>query len=100
MSVAIPKPEYPRPQMVRRDWLNLNGTWQFEVDAGDSGVDRGLRERDLAESILVPFAPESKASGIGNTDFMNAVWYRRRVQIPDEWAGRDRSEERRVGKEC
>lgn len=89
MSVAIPKPEYPRPQMVRRDWLNLNGTWQFEVDAGDSGVDRGLRERDLAESILVPFAPESKASGIGNTDFMNAVWYRRRVQIPDEWAGRD-----------
>jgi beta-galactosidase/beta-glucuronidase len=74
--------------MVRPDWLNLNGPWQFEIDAGDTGLERGLRERDLAGTITVPFAPESELSGIGNTDFMPAVWYRRTVTIPAEWAGR------------
>ncbi|MFG1697662.1 glycoside hydrolase family 2 protein [Nonomuraea sp. NPDC049309] len=90
ISVApdVPRAEYPRPQMVRPDWLNLNGPWQFEIDAGDSGLERGLRERDLAGTITVPFAPESVLSGIGNTDFMPAVWYRRTVTIPAEWAGR------------
>lgn len=89
-SVApdVPRAEYPRPQMVRPDWLNLNGPWQFEIDAGDTGLERGLRERDLAGTITVPFAPESELSGIGNTDFMPAVWYRRTVTIPAEWAGR------------
>ncbi|GAB2961423.1 glycoside hydrolase family 2 protein [Nonomuraea fastidiosa] len=89
-SVApdVPRAEYPRPQMVRPDWLNLNGPWQFEIDAGDTGLERGLRERDLAGTITVPYAPESELSGIGNTDFMPAVWYRRTVTIPAEWAGR------------
>lgn len=85
----IPRPEYPRPQFVRPDWLNLNGTWEFEFDHGDSGIDRGLCDRALAQEILVPFAPESEASGIGYTDFLSAVWYRRSVTIPTEWAGRD-----------
>ena len=75
----IPKPEHPRPQFFRPDWLNLNGRWQFEVDTADSGLERGLRDRDLTDEILVPFAPESEASGIGNTDFLEAVWYRRTV---------------------
>ena len=86
---SIPRPEYPRPQLVRQDWLNLNGYWQFEFDSGDSGIDRGLRERDLAGRILVPFAPESRASEVETVDFLHAVWYRRIVQIPGEWAGRD-----------
>ncbi|TDE91531.1 beta-galactosidase [Occultella glacieicola] len=84
----IPRPEYPRPQMVRPDWLNLNGTWQFEVDGGDSGLERGLVSAELSGSITVPFAPESELSGVGNTDFMEAVWYRRTVTIPAEWSGR------------
>ncbi|MFC5825038.1 glycoside hydrolase family 2 protein [Nonomuraea insulae] len=84
----VPRPEYPRPQMVRQDWLNLNGPWQFEIDAGDSGLDRGLRERELSQTITVPFAPESELSGLGHTDFMEAVWYRRTVTIPAAWAGR------------
>ena len=75
----IPKPEHPRPQFFRPDWVNLNGRWQFEVDTADSGLERGLRTRDLTDEILVPFAPESEASGIGNTDFLEAVWYRRTV---------------------
>ncbi|MEV0823724.1 glycoside hydrolase family 2 protein [Nonomuraea rubra] len=84
----LPRPEYPRPQMARADWLNLNGQWQFEIDSADSGLERGLRERELAQTITVPFAPESELSGIGHTDFMEAVWYRRTVTIPAAWAGR------------
>ena len=84
----VPRPEYPRPSVVRTDWINLNGTWGFEVDAGDSGLERGLLGRDLTGTITVPFAPESELSGIGNTDFMAAVWYRREVSIPPAWAGR------------
>lgn len=86
-NAAIPKPEHPRPQLVRDTWLNLNGTWGFEIDAGDSGLERGLRTRELADEIMVPFAPESALSGVGNVDFMEAVWYRRNVTIPQEWAG-------------
>ncbi len=86
--MSMPRPEYPRPQFVRDEWLCLNGTWQFEIDAGDSGVKRGLLERELSGKILVPFCPESKLSGIGNVDFLNAVWYRRTVEIPAGWPGR------------
>ncbi|WP_225630909.1 glycoside hydrolase family 2 protein [Streptomyces solaniscabiei] len=85
---SVPRPEYPRPQFVRRDWLNLNGTWQFETDQGDSGLERGLLDRALTGEILVPFAPESALSGVGETDFLEAVWYRRRFTPPAEWAGR------------
>jgi beta-galactosidase/beta-glucuronidase len=86
---AVPRPEYPRPQFARPDWLCLNGEWQFEIDPGDSGLSRGLLERELEGRITVPFCPESPLSGVGNTDFMHAVWYRRAVRIPEEWAGRD-----------
>ena len=84
----IPRSEYPRPQFVRSDWLCLNGEWQFELDQGDSGLERGLLQRELSDHILVPFCPESELSGIGNHDFLEAVWYRREVTIPAAWAGR------------
>ncbi|MEV1007499.1 sugar-binding domain-containing protein, partial [Streptomyces sp. NPDC049881] len=87
-SAAVPRPEYPRPQFVRRDWLNLNGTWQFAFDPGDSGLERGLVHTELDGTITVPFAPESELSGIGDTDFHEAVWYRRTVTPPADWAGR------------
>lgn len=85
---GIPRPEYPRPSFAREDWLNLNGTWQFARDPGDSGLERGLVTAELPERILVPFCPESELSGIGDTDFHHVVWYRRTVHVPDEWAGR------------
>ena len=85
---ALPRPEYPRPQFVRADWLCLNGNWEFEVDSQDSGLERGLLDRPLASRITVPFAPESTLSGIGDTDYLEAVWYRRTVEIPVAWAGR------------
>ena len=86
-STPIPRAEHPRPQFFRPTWLDLNGSWQFEVDRGDSGLERGLRTWDLAGEIVVPFCPESELSGIGDTDFLEAVWYRRRVLLPAEWAG-------------
>ena len=86
--MEAPRSEYPRPQFVRPDWLCLNGQWQFEVDAGDSGLERGLLDRELKGRITVPFCPESPLSGVGRTDFMNAVWYRRTVTVPKEWEGR------------
>ena len=86
--MSTPRPEYPRPQFVRQDWLCLNGPWQFEIDQGDSGLERGLLTRPLKGDITVPFCPESKLSGVENHDFLEAVWYRREVEIPGQWGRR------------
>ncbi|MCB9461122.1 MAG: beta-galactosidase [Anaerolineaceae bacterium] len=85
--MSIPRNEYPRPQFVREKWMCLNGEWQFEIDQGDCGLERGLLDRDLTDTITVPFCPESKLSGIETHDFLNAVWYRRTVDIPEDWQG-------------
>jgi beta-galactosidase/beta-glucuronidase len=86
--MSVPRGEYPRPQFRRDEWLCLNGEWEFEIDRGDSGLERGLLGRPLEQRITVPFCPESELSGIGDVDFLNAVWYRREVAIPSEWTGR------------
>ena len=83
------RPEFPNPQFERRDWMNLNGEWEFETDSGKSGDARGVQNKaHLAGKIIVPFCPESRLSGIGNTDFMECVWYRRDLEIPAEQAGK------------
>src|SRR5262245_21917887 len=84
-----PRAEYPRPQFVRAEALKLNGAWQFESDRWDSGLERGVRERELERRITVPFAPETRLSGIEDVDFMEAVWYRTTVTIPADWSGKD-----------
>ena len=85
----IPRPEYPRPQFVRDGWMNLNGVWQFEIDQGCSGRARGLvAQEKLSGEIIVPFCPESRLSGVGHTDFMRAVWYKRAFALPAEAAGK------------
>ncbi len=86
--MSMPRSEYPRPQFVREDWLCLNGQWQFEIDLSDTGKERGLIDKPLAREITVPFCPESELSGVGETDFLNAVWYRREIEIPAEWKDR------------
>lgn len=85
-KTIIPRPEHPRPQMLRNQWMNLNGEWEFEIDYSKSGKERKLYEEDkLTQVINIPFCPESKLSGIENKDFMPAVWYRREFSIPEEW---------------
>ena len=82
----IPRNDYPRPQMQRSEWQNLNGEWEFEFDFGKTGKERGVLNKDkLERSIIVPFCPESTLSGIGYTDFINAVWYRRTFSVPQDW---------------
>ena len=83
---AIPRPEYPRPQMVRETWLNLNGEWEFEIDQSVSGKARRLNEAEhLSGKILVPFCPESDLSGVGHKDFLACVWYRKELELPESW---------------
>lgn len=78
----IPRKEYPRPQMYRDSWKNLNGVWQFAFDFGRTGKDKNLQNSQcFDQEILVPFCPESSLSGIGYKDFMNAVWYRREFDV-------------------
>lgn len=83
----IPRPEYPRPQFRREEWRCLNGWWDFEVDEHDDGEVRGMLERPLRDRILVPFAPESPASGLALGGFLSTVWYRREIEIPPSWEG-------------
>ena len=86
---AQPRAEYPRPQFERADWVNLNGEWSFALDLSDSGRDRDFyNSKGFEQRITVPFAPESKLSGIGYTDFINSVWYQRMIQIPSAWHGK------------
>ena len=53
----IPRKEHPKPQFERAAWMNLNGTWDFEIDNGRSGQARGMfaPEAKLAGKITVPF---------------------------------------------
>ena len=76
-------PEYPRPQMVRKEWLNLNGVWGFEITSSDAQPTRFLNE------ILVPFPVESALSGIMKpVSEKDRLWYRRTFDIPRNWIGR------------
>ncbi|MGQ9683544.1 MAG: glycoside hydrolase family 2 protein [Anaerolineae bacterium] len=88
--INIPRPEYPRPQFVRQEWLNLNGPWGFAFDDDDIGLQAGWSEPEhhLTGEIVVPFPFEARASGIGDTAPHRVVWYRREFAVPAEWAGR------------
>src|SRR5438105_10113790 len=67
-----PRSEYPRPSLERREWVNLNGEWEF--GAGP--------EPRFDRRILVPFAPQSELSGIGERAPGDRLWYRRRFAAP------------------
>lgn len=74
----IPRAEHPNPQWERKEWRNLNGEWEFDFDFGRTARERKLYESGaLPKKITVPFCPESKLSGIGYTDFIAAVCYRK-----------------------
>jgi len=75
---------YPRPQLQRDEWISLNGTWEFSIDP--EGTQTGARSIDWGARIVVPFSPETPASGINQSGFYSAVWYRRnfeRVHLKD-----------------
>jgi hypothetical protein len=75
-------PEYPRPQMVRKEWRNLNGLWEFAIGRPEDPVPVG---KVLSRQILVPFPMESALSGIRET--ADHIWYRRKFDVPAAWRG-------------
>ncbi len=81
----MPLPDYPRPQLVRKEWLNLNGVWEFQpgVSAGES-MPTG---KPLSSTILVPYPPESALSGV--MEHHERLWYRRSFSVPGSWKGRN-----------
>ena len=77
-------PEYPRPQMERAQWQNLNGLWDYAVTAKE-----GIKPSQYDGKILVPFAIESALSGVGRSFTENdALWYSREFSVPKEWKGK------------
>jgi hypothetical protein len=76
-------PEYPRPQLVRSDWLNLNGTWGF---TGAPNLNSPPIGRPLSENVLVPYPIESMLSGIKRHE--DNMFYRRNFTVPSTWDGR------------
>lgn len=89
-AAAVPRAEYPRPQFVRADWVNLNGEWSYSMDPVMTGWERGLMSsRGFADKIIVPFAPESKLSGVEHKEFIPCIWYQREISVPEAWDGKD-----------
>lgn len=81
VSPDAPHPEYPRPQMVRKQWANLNGLWDYAIADKDAG-----RPKQFAGKILVPFCVESSLSGVARrVTAEQALWYRRTFAVPANW---------------
>ncbi len=74
---------YPRPQLRRDGWIDLNGVWDFDYDDADRGLTDGwlADDHEFGQRITVPFPPESPASGIGDTSYHPVVWYRRPLEL-------------------
>ena len=88
-EAQTPRPEYPRPQFERSTWINLNGTWTYAFDFGRTGMDKGWNKTEGFDGkITVPFCPESSLSGVQHTDFINSMWYHRKISIPADWDGK------------
>lgn len=78
-------PEYPRPQMVRQRWLNLNGGWSYTGRSLQDAEKKPPSASQYTERILVPYPTESALSGIQRHD--DQMWYRKLVKVPADWRG-------------
>lgn len=90
MKMTAYRMEHPRPQHVREAWVNLNGEWNFAFDDENIGLSEHweLGSRNFEKKIQVPFAYQSKLSGIQDPDFHDCVWYSRSLDIPESFSGK------------
>lgn len=89
MTALLPRPEHPRPDFMRPNWINLNGEWQFSYDDDD----RGLNEKwyrpgkTLDRTITVPFCYQCEWSGVNEQEYHPILWYRRSFEKPNFTTG-------------
>jgi beta-galactosidase/beta-glucuronidase len=79
-------PDYPRPQMARSQWLNLNGVWSYTGRSAQNALTAPPPAAAYGEHILVPYPTESALSGIQRHD--DQMWYRKVFKLPSAWRGR------------
>ena len=84
------RPEYPRPQFRRDEWLPLNGEWEFAFDDGNKGVRARYYAGKTAfgKKINVPFTYQYEASGINDKSSHPIVWYRRSFEVDKKYKGK------------
>lgn len=80
-----PWPEYPRPQLVRDDWLSLNGIWKWRAASGLGEAANPPVDEVLVDDVLVPSCLESALSGVMAQDVAYA-WFTRNFSLPEDWA--------------
>ena len=83
VDINLPLPEYPRPQLVRRAWLNLNGPWEYAISSSSR------HPKEFEGEIIVPFSPECELSGVNRRlGAGEYLWYRRDVALPQDFEGK------------
>lgn len=86
-STTIPRSEHPNPQYYRPNFVSLNGTWKFEFDDENIGIqEHWYNHAPFSREILVPFAYQSELSGIGDPRFHDVVWYQRQFSVETDQA--------------
>lgn len=88
-NTNVPRPEYPRPDFERSEWLNLNGEWDFDFDDSNIGEEEGwYKNAKLSQKIVVPFCYQSELSRVNNQELHENVWYKREFTLPESFTGK------------
>ena len=85
---AIPLPEHPRPDFMRSEWINLNGSWNFRFDQDNLGESQQWAQKSdiYDKKITVPFSWGAPLSGVDNE--AEIAWYQRQITVPERWKGK------------